>query len=243
MVPADKHIFAIHNTNFWKDNFYVGLVKKLNDLEIVHRLVKVLRFEIGQKIIFFDSSYHGIVEIVDVSKKDLSVKILNFDNNIKESSEVVFLLPLLKKEALEEAVYSLTEIGISQIQLVVTEKSRHKLLHEKEFHRLESIIIAAAEQSKNYTYPKIFTPIHLSEVVYQDQSLKIVFDPQGESFFNLRNKKATQEKIYLLVGPEGGLTFQELQKLENDSFEKYHLTSTILRAVQAVAVGAALFKI
>lgn len=243
MSSSDKHIFALHVPKFWNEKSQVNFLAKIVDPEIVHRLVKVLRVEVSQKFIFFDKFYHGTIEIINISKKDLTVKILSFENNNQNLLEIIFLLPLLKKEALEEAVYSLAEIGVSKIQLVVTQKSRQKLLHEKEFQRLESIIIAAAEQSKNYSYPHIYSPISLSDVEYRAQSFKVVFDPQGQSFFDLRAKKLQQEKVYLLVGPEAGLTLEELQKLENISFQKCSLTSTILRAVQAIAIGSALFKI
>jgi 16S rRNA (uracil1498-N3)-methyltransferase len=243
MMTLDKHIFALYVPNFWNEKSKIGTIAKVVDQEIVHRLVKVLRIEVAQQFIFFDQVNHGIVEVVAISKKDVSVTIKSFEKTSKQSSEVVFFLPLLKKEALEEAVYSLTEVGVSQIQLVVTQKSRQKLLHEKELQRLESIIVAAAEQSKNYNFPKIFPPVHLFDLELDAGCLKIIFDPQGQSFFDLRAKSLPQEKIYLLVGPEAGLTLEELQQLENLSFQKCHLTSTILRAVQAVAVGAALFKI
>jgi RsmE family RNA methyltransferase len=161
MSSFDKHIFALHVPKFWNENSQVNSLVKVVDLEIIHRLVKVLRIEALQKFIFFDKFHHGMIEIIGISKKDLTLKILSFENNNQNLLEIIFLLPLLKKEALEEAVYSLAEIGVSKIQLVVTQKSRQKLLHEKEFQRLESIIIAAAEQSKNYVYPQIYSPINL----------------------------------------------------------------------------------
>lgn len=243
MIESDKHIFALHIFNFWNENFVIGSIKKIVDQDVVHRLVKVLRLEAGQRFIFFDQMHHGTIEIVDASKKAVSVKVLSFEKNKKESPEIIFLLPLLKKEALEEAVYSLTEIGVSEIQLVVTQKSRQKLLHEKELQRLESIIIAAAEQSKNYVYPKINAPINLFNCEFESKGLKILFDPQGQSFFDIRAKNLPQEKILLLVGPEGGLVLEELHKLENSLFQKCNLTPTVLRAVQALAIGASLFKI
>jgi 16S rRNA (uracil1498-N3)-methyltransferase len=242
-MTIDKHIFALYVPNFWNEKTKISEIIKIVDQEVLHRLVKVLRIEIGQQFIFFDQMKHGVVEIIDFSKKNVSILIKSIKSNKKQFSEIIFLLPILKKEALEEAVYSLVEIGVSQIQLVVTEKSRQKLLHEKELQRLELIVIAAAEQSKNYNFPKILRPINLFDLVLDAQSLKIVFDPQGQSFFDLRTKNLPQDKLYLLVGPEGGLVLEELQKLENFEFEKCHLTSTILRSVQAVAVGAALFKI
>jgi 16S rRNA (uracil1498-N3)-methyltransferase len=242
MPFADKHIFSIYIPNFFNENYKIGIEKKVIDDDVVHRLIKVLRIEIGQQIIFFDQEYHGIIEILDISKKFFSIKVLSFEKNMSQLTEIKFLLPLLKKEALEEAVYSLAEIGVSEIQLVVTQKSRQKLLHEKEFQRLESIIIAAAEQSKNYIFPKLYAPVNLFDLKLSSDFSKIVFDPQGKSFFDFRSN-LLQEKICLLVGPEGGLTQEELQNLEKKSFQGCRLTPTILRAVQAVAVGAGLFKI
>lgn len=243
MSLIDKHIFSIYTPNFFDKNYKVGMEKKVIDEDIVHRLVKVLRIEVGQRIIFFDQYYHGIIKILDISKKYFSIKVITFEKNSNPSAEIKFLLPLLKKEALEEAVYSLAEIGVSEIQLVITQKSRQRLLHEKEFQRLESIIIAAAEQSKNYIFPKIYAPIDLFDLELGSDFSKIIFDAQGISFFEFRSKKLPQEKICLLIGPEGGLTQEELQRLESLSFKKCRLTPTILRAVQAVAIGAALFKI
>jgi RsmE family RNA methyltransferase len=48
---------------------------------------------------------------------------------------------------------------------------------------------------------------------------------------------------YLLVGPEAGLSSEELQEIENISFKKCRLTQNTLRAVQAVAISSALFRI
>jgi len=242
MSLGDKHIFAIYTPDFWNKNYTINSILKIVEPDIVHRLIKVLRTQIGERFIFFDTVKHGVVEIVDISKKDFSIKIINLEKNSTSVPKITFLLPLLKKEALEEAVYSLAEIGVSEIQLVVTQKSRQKLLHEKEFARLESIIVAAAEQSKNYLLSKIHPPLALSDLEIDSDYFKIVFDPQGESFFDLK-LKFSQEQICLLVGPEGGFTQEELENIEEKSFKKCRLTPTILRAVQAVALGAALFKI
>jgi len=242
MSLVDKHIFAIYAPSFWNKNYTINTILKIVEPDIVHRLIKVLRTQIGERFIFFDTVKHGVVEVVDISKKDFSIKIISLEENSTSLPKIIFLLPLLKKEALEEAVYSLAEIGVSEIQLIVTQKSRQKLLHEKEFARLESIVIAAAEQSKNYLLSKIYAPLDLSDLELSSDYFKIVFDPQGESFFDVR-LKSSQEQICLLVGPEGGFTQEELQNIEKKSFKKCRLTPSILRAVQAVALGAGLFKV
>ena len=61
MISSSKHIFAINSPNFWTDNSSVESVRKVVDQELVHRLVKVLRIEVGQLIVFFDKLYHGTI--------------------------------------------------------------------------------------------------------------------------------------------------------------------------------------
>lgn len=242
MASIDKHIFAIYIPNVWKKEHKVNVFFNLFEVDIVHRLTKVLRIQIGQRFIFFDASQHGEVEISAISKKDFSVKIISLEDNLAQSLKIRFLLPLLKKEALEEAVYSLSEIGVFEIQLVVTQKSRQKLLHEKEFQRLEAIVISAAEQSKNYVFPKIYPPISLSLVSCNSNDQKIVFDPEGQSVFDIQSTIVDSKNVLLIVGPEAGFIEEELQLLVSKDFKKCRLTPTILRAVQAVAVGAGLFR-
>lgn len=242
MSLTDKHIFAIYVPTFFQTIYKAGSEVKVVEQEIVHRFTKVLRIESGEQIIFFDRQYHAIIKVLELSKKFFTVQIIMLEKNSSVPLEIKFFLPLLKKEALEEAVYSLAEIGVSNIQLVVTQKSRQKLLHEKEFIRLESIIVAAAEQSKNYIFPKLHMPISITDITSDTDSSRVVFDPEGESFFDIR-LGLSEEKISLMVGPEGGLTHEELMQLEKLSFKKCRLTSTILRAVQAVALGAGLFKL
>ena len=248
MSHKDTHVFALLVHDFWQKSEQSGTTKLISDAEVVHRLVKVLRCSLHDQFIFFDRKHHGLVEIVQLSKRDLTVKILNFQVNSDRKPHIIFLLPLLKKEALEEAVYSLCELGADVIQLVVTQKSRQKLLHAKEYERLQNIVIAAAEQSKNYNYTTLHEPKKLSDIIQepdfkaQKNSNKIVFDGVGQSFFDIRSHVPLMQDTYLLVGPEAGLTEQEMVVLKESHFTSCRLTMTTLRAVQAVAVGTGLFR-
>lgn len=253
MTKSNQHIFALYVPTFWSSTDRANALKEIRDADILHRIIKVLRASLHEQFVFFDRAHHGLVQIVQISKKDITVQVLSFQVNIESANQLTFLLPLLKKEALEEAVYSLSEIGAAAIQLVVTQKSRQKLLHEKEFERLQHIVVSAAEQSKNYIYPDLFAPKKLHDLmqIADSSALKIVFDGEGKSFFDLREQlgfhrvKSTGQgsKLIALVGPEGGLTDEEINIVAQLSFFSCRLTSTTLRAVQAVAVGAALLKV
>lgn len=242
MTSTNQHLFALHVPNFWSSASAVGTTKKIDSFDLVHRLVTVLRSQLQDQYVFFDRMHHGVVQIVEISKKNITVQILTMHAAVPASQHTTFLLPLLKKEALEEAVYSLSEIGVSSIQLVVTQKSRQKLLHAKEFQRLQAIVISAAEQSKNYAYPDLAEPQQLTSVIQslQHSSMRILFDGTGSSFMDISAQKSLHSNMVALIGPEGGLTHEEVSLVHQHSFVSYRLTDTTLRALQAAAIGAAI---
>ncbi len=288
-----KHIFSFYCPLSIQASWLAGSIVWLQDQDLIHRLIKVIKIQKDDQFVLFDKKQHVSVQVLAALKKEIQVRIISVQNNPDLKPKITYLLPLLKKEALEQAVYSLAEIGVSEIRLVVTAKSRQSLMSpvasssgltrgsssektsSKEFQRLYSIVIAAAEQSKNYDFPELFESQALSDVVsdLSSSASKIVFDASGQSFFDVRTDlkpspliscgliqasplampdtaigssillKSSQEVI-LLVGPEGGITQDELSWLvEKQSFQTCALTQTTLRAVQAVAVSAALFRL
>lgn len=238
------HLFSLYTPNLKLESWIAGQVVQLQDQHLIHRMIKVLRFDVADQCLFFDVKFHARVVLQQLSKINIIVQVLILQTHQPLQPNVTFFLPLLKKEALERAVYSLCELGVNSIQLIITQKSRQSLMHEKEFVRLQSIVIAAAEQSKNYALSKILLPKKLTEIIDQvvPSVCNIVFDPAGVSFFSLQKNIASQS-VGLLVGPEGGLTLAELQQAQKVGFVSSALTPTILTAVQAVTLGAGLIRL
>jgi len=242
---SQKHIFSFYCPRSIQVSWFAGSTIWLQDQDLIHRLIKVIKIQKDDEFVLFDKKQHVGLHVLAVLKKEIQVCIVSIQSNVVLQPKITYLLPLLKKDALEQAVYSLAEIGVSEICLVITAKSRQSLMSEKELQRLCSIIIAAAEQSKNYVFPELLEPQELSEAVsgLSLSASKIVFDASGESFFDVRTKLKDLPEVALLVGPEGGLMQEELSLLENQNFQMCELTQTTLRAVQAVAVSAALFRL
>ena len=160
---------------------------------------------------------------------------------------VTFLLPLLKRDDFEGALYSLAEIGVNSIQLVATHKTHTSWSDERDGERARRILIAAAEQSKNYAMPELKAPVALDKALQamnMTDSTKIFFDPLGESFFAVMSALHGNQPdhIVLLIGPEGDLTAQEKEMVHQKGFIFCALTPTIVRAVQAAALGAGLVR-
>lgn len=248
----EQHLFALFSTHFWDTHRHDSDHVIIDDVDLLHRLSKVLRCQAGDSYIIFDQQHHGQISIMYMTKKNITASVAWIKINSVRSKKITFLLPLLKKDALESAIDSLAQLGVDTIQLIVTAKSRLSLMQPKELARLQAIMIAACEQSKNYQMTQLLPPVPLADVLNNgsqpnnknssfDQS--IVFDVEGQSFFNIHASVKSSKNICLLIGPEGGLLPDELQLAIQANFKSCALTDTTLRAVQAVAISAALFRL
>ena len=236
-----SHEFALYwpfTQQLCGKNLYV-----IDDQDLYHRMVRVVRLQPGALCVLFNNKVHARIAITEITKKTVSCTICTYQEHRYLQPAVRLILPLLKRQALEEALYTAVELGVTTVQLVHTTKV-HRSWQEKDATRLEHVMIAAAEQSKNYAFPVIYSVKSLQECL-NDLSLnsdKIVFDISGESFFEIHKQMICKHK-YIIIGPEGGLTIQELSMIKEHGFIACSLTPTVLRALQAAAVGAALFRI
>lgn len=244
---TEKHQFALHHSDLFDEisNAVSGTEIVINDSDLAHRLITILRLELGQSFILFDKKMHAVVSLSgSIKNKLIKVKLEEKSYNKVLKPHITFLVPLLKKESLETALYSLTEIGVSAIQLLYTNKSQQRYT-QKELERYQKIMIAAAEQSKNFNYPVLSAPQFFSThlLALPADVPKLFFDPAGKNYGEQLSAitKSAQE-IILAIGPEGDLTQLEKDLLKQHSFSFTALTPTILRACQAAALAAGIVR-
>ena len=241
MSPS-KHEFAVYIPGL-SSQITSSKQVLITDADIVHRIRSVLRLVKGQDLIFFDEKMHVASTLMDVNKKTVSAHIIASECTKPLTPSITFLLPLLKREAFERMIYACVELGANSIQLVSTEKSQSSWRGEKELQRIRSIMIAAAEQSKQFVIPVLHGPRPLSDVLsaYQDAPIKLVADPAGAHLYEvltqIHAKIHPQENaIVITMGPEGDLTDAEKTLLREASYQAVKLTPTILRSQQAGAL-------
>jgi 16S rRNA (uracil1498-N3)-methyltransferase len=247
-VTQDKHLFALHVPNLAQiiDRKSPGDLIEFKDPELWTRITRILRLQAEEAIVFFDNKAHAQLELTEktFSGKNLLVaRLCELGTNKKLVPEIDLYVGLLKKEAFEEVAYLAAQMGATRLIPVISEKIHRKWGGEKEIERLAKIMVAACEQSKNFTLPELCSPINFQELIKKTGSpiphAKIYFDVQGQPFFNLLTN-LTQQKptlISLIFGPEGGFTDLEMSELSSNGFFCSVLTPTVLRATQAVAVG------
>jgi len=242
-----KHQFAIYyqQTALLASSHKIEDLLSIDDHQLYHRIVNILRLSSGESYILFDQTYNMHVQLVSTHKKNgLTSRIISIHQNRKIEPHITFLLPLLKREPFEDALYSLTELGTSTIIPIITKKTHRSWMQSRDQSRLERIIHAASEQSKNFSYPSLETAQPLEHIIPQlSAPNRVFFDPHGQPLLPvIQEIKKKPCPIVLMVGPEADLLAEEKRLLQEHDFLFCSLTQTILRAQQAAAISLGIFR-
>ena len=250
-----SHEFALYSKEFSQAVAEKKIQVTLTDTTIIHRLQHVLRAGKGEVVMLFDDAFHAPCTIVDYPKNKALLVIGNLTKNVPILPKLTVILPLLKREALDELIYACRELGVSQLYFVSTDKSSRHSLSVSERERLERVSVAAAEQSKNFS-PCLFlnefkfqgskdsplpTLIELLEMQKNSSecidTLKLYADPEGFLWKQIVSKTSGDTKEFVIcVGPEGDMSDREKLALREHGFTFCQLGSTILRAQQAATL-------
>lgn len=238
----NTHVFALFYPSFHISAQDAEI--NITDASMVHRITRVLRLSVGDKCIIFDRFIHANLTIQAIGPRAVVCTVVSARENKQWCPRLTFFLPILRRDALASALYSLVEAGVNDIQLIVTAKVQRKFGDQKEIKRLERIIVAAAEQSKNFAFPYLHEPISFDRAVAKLQtSQSYVAMPTGNAIFPYMSTSLKQAREFmLLVGPEGDFSSKEQSLLHKSGIVPLRLTPTILRAESAAFYLAALFR-
>ncbi len=217
---------------------------QIDDKTLCHRITSIVRLAKGESFILFDEQNHAECTIAEANKK-IVISCDRVDKNKQLEPSIIFLLPILKREAFQEAIYSLAEMGINEIQPVMTAKMQRQIQFDTEKERLERIMYAAAEQSKHFAVPTINKPLSFDQIpsaIKIQNNCSLFFDPAGHPLADIVDSCKKQTHFTLMIGPEGDLTSEEKSKLKEWGFTFCALTPTILRAQQAAVVAAGIIR-
>lgn len=203
---------------------------RVPSLELLHQLKNVFRMVKGNTVILFDNSgydFHALIDGFD--KESVSFTITEkVKNNVHPPRETYLFASIVKKDTFEWIVEKATEMGVSHIVPVLSERSEKKNLN---IERLTKVIIEAVEQSGRATVPKLHDILKLAEVIANYKQIKsVAWEPTSTKF----TSSDLQEVQGSYVGPEGGWTPAELELFKENKIPTLSLGPQILRAETAV---------
>ncbi|KXZ40086.1 16S rRNA (uracil1498-N3)-methyltransferase [Alkalithermobacter thermoalcaliphilus JW-YL-7 = DSM 7308] len=216
--------------------------------EDVKHISKVLRYGVKDKIEVCDKNNNEyICEIIDITKTDVTLKILQkVSINREPNVKLTVYQGLPKGQKLDIIIQKLTEIGVSEIVLVTTKRSVAKIDEKKEDKKLDRwqrIAYEAAKQSKRGIIPKIKGPLTLKQSLEDMKNNDInIVAYENESENKLKNiiKNINVSSIGIFIGPEGGFDEEEIEKLKSENVKCVGLGPRILRTETASIVLASI---
>jgi 16S rRNA (uracil1498-N3)-methyltransferase len=216
--------------------FYIEeeLANKLNITvtrdDLVNQLKNVFRFIRGDKIVLFDNSGYDYHFSIDGYDKDMvSLSLIKVCENIVIPTRETFLFAsLVKKDNFEWIAQKATELGVSHIIPIASDRSEKKDLN---MDRIRKIIIEAAEQSGRGTLPILHEVTDLASAVSGYGHVKsIAWDPSAVKF----NSNDVSDCIGAYIGPEGGWSGNELALFDEHGIHVKSLGPQVLRSETAV---------
>jgi len=221
--------------------FEVGQTQALNEDAFGH-IVRVLRLKNGDDITLFNgvAEQAGYFEyqakLANVGKKNADVEVIAKKLIENESPLNIHLAQGISRgDRMDFTLQKSVELGVNTITPIFTERCGVKLSGErleKKHQQWQKIVISACEQSGRCAVPIVATPIYLDDWLQQDsKALKLNLHPKAEH--SIMSLPIENQRVRLLIGPEGGLSDDEIASANTAGFHDVLLGPRVLRTETA----------
>ena len=201
-----------------------------------HYLTSVMRRGPGDEVVLFngrDGAWRA--EITGAGRRHVSMAPRTLLAPQTAEPDLWLVFAPLKRDATDLVVRQATELGVSALIPVMTERTNTARVN---LDRLGAIAMEAAEQSERLSMPQIRPPVPLATLLADwpgDRRLAAAIERGAPA--------AIPESRALLVGPEGGFAPRELDVLRAARFvAPLSLGPRVLRAETACVAGLALLQ-
>ena len=202
-----------------------------------HHILHVMRMKKGDEIEVVSDEKVFLCRIDNLHPLEVSV-IHEIDNDVELKECVTLLFALTKGDKIDLVLQKATELGVKKVALIESERTVVKYEDkdkDKKLARFNKIMKEASEQSHRLIVPEllgIYNLKNLAKELFSDLNY-VAYEKDasdiGGAFANLEKGKS----ISILIGPEGGFSEQEINRLTEQGFIRTSLGKRILRAETA----------
>lgn len=213
--------------------------------DAAHHASRVLRLREGDHVQMFDGQgheCHGVIS--DLSGKQVVVgDLIQVDANRESPLQVLLAQALCSSEKMDWVIQKATELGVTEIQPLATERSVARLSAERAAKRTEhwqQVAISACEQCGRNVLPVIHPPLDIMVWLQQMRASinsKFILLPQGAT--SLQSQPKPQGTAVLLIGAEGGFSQAESDSALLCGFTPIRLGARVMRTETAAVAGLA----
>lgn len=216
----------------------------LYDSDIKH-ITKVMRLVSGDyfEVVYDKMVYHCKIE----NTISFSYIIERTSNEEDKTIGLTVAVGLVQEQKMDLILQKLTELGVETIIPLKTERSIVKLdeiRFAKKLVRWQMICKEASEQSFRNVIPNITNVMTIDDLKNIDIDTKLVCSTKEKD--NIINKYVDNlrkdDNIIFVIGPEGGLSANEEDKLNSFGYKSISLGNRILRVETATFFVASIIN-
>ncbi len=213
--------------------------------DAAHHASRVLRLREGDAVQIFDgigNECHGMIAEL-AGRRVVIGNVIHADVDHETPLQVVLAQGLSSSEKMDWVIQKATELGVTMIQPLDTNRSVAKLSAERAAKRLEhwqQVAISACEQCGRNLLPKIHAPLDIMVWLQQMKEMpqtKLILLPEGEA--TLHSLPKPQGVVTLLIGAEGGFTQAESASAIHCGFTAIRMGARVMRTETAAVAGLA----
>ena len=213
--------------------------------EDAHHAIRVLRMQDGDEFMLSDGKgAWSQVKATEVSKKSITVQVIESGYQEPLATTITVVQALPKGDRAKEAIELLTEAGVDRIVPWAASRSIGKGSEKFAVTARE-----ASKQSRRFRVPEVTelaTTAQICEAI-KLRDLAIAFHESAQDKLSDQISSHNVQNLLIIIGPEGGLTDEELASFEAAGAKVALMGRPILRSahagIAAVSAVSALLKV
>lgn len=225
------------------EQLVVGETASLPIASVKH-LITVLRLQNDADIELFNGDGHRYQARLKISGKRAAVEVYAVQKGPPPGRPISLALGISRADRMDYALQKSTELGVSRILPLVTERGSIKLASDrvsKKMQHWNNVMISASEQCGRCDCPELVAPMGLDRLIETERP-GFVLDPAASTLLSsYPNADATARCV--LVGPESGLSIDEIHRAKQAGWSAVSCGPLVLRTETAALIGVAMLRL
>ena len=229
--------FLIKTTNIIDNKIII------DDKELYKHIIKVMRSRVGEKIKFLDEN--EIQYEANISKIENSKFICVINKQYKSERKLPLNLyvaqAVLNSDDQISAIQKATELGVKGIYPLYSDNcSVKESFIKNKIEKWQKVAIESVKQCERADIPIVFDVTYLKDLIGNFDNIIVFAERDADkNFFEYvkENKIDKNNKILVIIGPEGGFSQREFDYFKQNNLPLITLGNLIYRADTALCAG------
>lgn len=204
-----------------------------------HQIASVLRLQPGAHITLVRNGVETdvVLETVDTAEargRCLAKRRVDAEPRVR----LTLAVPILRGDRTEEVIEAVTQLGVSRIVPFVSSRSVVRALADAKRERWTRVAREAAETARRGRIPAIDEPREWGRL-FEALETPVLVAWEGEALTKLADALPATQQLSLVIGPEGGLSMDEIALAQTHDAVTVSLGPRNLRSETAAVAAVA----